>query len=289
MKTYRLAHTDFWPGFDCAFFKWLIEKTGNRVQIVPPSNDVDILIYSVFGDEHHKYSCKKIYWTGENTRPNMSECDIALSFDFSDNPKNYRFPLYAYQRWIWAKEGDNWGKMELTLDTIFDKKDLSIDELYKQKPNFCTFIQGNSTNPFRNEFFTKLNSIKRVDSGGPLLNNIGRIIQWPDKLNFIKDYRFCISFENAKYNGYLTEKIFEPMLMKTVPIYWGSDSANIEFNEDSFINANNMTIDEIIEKVMWYENNPNEYYELWKKPYLDGETQWTDYDRLINFLTEMIL
>ena len=70
------------------------------------------------------------------------------------------------------------------------------------------------------DFFVKLSKYKQVDSGGRTLNNIGGPVE--DKMEFIKDYRFVISFENAEYPGYTTEKIIQPMFVDSIPIYWGN-------------------------------------------------------------------
>jgi len=289
MKTYKITFTDFWQDFDGQFFKWIIEKAGYKVEIVSGFDNPDLLFYSVFGKSHLRYNCKKVFWTGENVRPNMESGDFALSFDFLDHPNHYRFPLYAYQRWIWAREGLNWGNMDLSIDQIFDTKIWSKDELYKKKPNFCVFLQGNPGNIFRNEFFQRLNSVKRVDSAGSLFNNTGFVVGWREKLQFMKDYRFCIAFENSSHNGYTTEKIFEPMLVKTIPVYWGSDSAKIEFNEKSYVDVNGLSIESAVEKVLSYENDTDLYYEMWKEPFLKSETEWSDLNNLVNFFKDKVL
>lgn len=47
----------------------------------------------------------------------------------------------------------------------------------------------------------------------------------PDKLNVLKNYKFCICFENTHTTpGYITEKIFDVFAAGCVPIYWGPDN-----------------------------------------------------------------
>ncbi len=62
----------------------------------------------------------------------------------------------------------------------------------------------------RNNFFLKISKYKKVDSGGLALNNIGYIVK--NKLEFIKDYKFTIAFENSSYSGYTTEKITDAFI-----------------------------------------------------------------------------
>ena len=56
-------------------------------------------------------------------------------------------------------------------------------------------------------------------------------------MDFIKDYKFVISFENSSYPGYTTQKLIEPMLVNSSPIYWGNKSVGKDFNTKSFINV----------------------------------------------------
>ena len=57
------------------------------------------------------------------------------------------------------------------------------------------------------------------------------------KIDFLKPYKFNIAFENRSLPGYTTEKIFEPMLARCLPIYWGNPLINEEFNPRSLLNA----------------------------------------------------
>ena len=51
------------------------------------------------------------------------------------------------------------------------------------------------------------------------------------------DYRFNICFENGSYPGYVTEKLYNALQVKTMPIYWGSATVGRDFNPRAFINA----------------------------------------------------
>jgi len=77
--------------------------------------------------------------------------------------------------------------------------------------------------------------IDPVDSGGRLLNNLGGPV--PDKLAFIRKYRFTLAMEKKSQEGYTTEKIYEPRLMQSIPVYWGNTRIREEFNPANFINV----------------------------------------------------
>jgi hypothetical protein len=288
MKKIKLYFVDFWPGFDGKFFVWIFTRAGYQCTVT--SENPDLLIYSVFGNRHLRYSCKKLFYTGENVRPPANE--FSLSFDYSDNPLHYRFPLYTYSRWSCTPLDRSWGgDSTIHLDTIFDKKEETKEELLRRKTGFCVFMQGNGGCSHRNEFFRALNARKPVTSAGSLFNNYDRVIGWEEKLKFARDFKFMIAFENSSYPGYVTEKIFEPMLVKTIPIYWGSDTAKHEFNPVSYIDVNGLSIEEAVERVLEIDSNDDLYYEMYRQPYLvDNKiTPYLDFEKLIEFIENKVL
>lgn len=57
-----------------------------------------------------------------------------------------------------------------------------------------------------------------------------------DKINTLKNYRFCICFENTHTtDGYITEKIFDAFAAGCVPIYWGPDNITDYIPKNCFI------------------------------------------------------
>ena len=57
------------------------------------------------------------------------------------------------------------------------------------------------------------------------------------KLAVISRYHFCLAFENSIAPDYVTEKIFQPLLAGTIPIYRGAPNFQQFVPEGSFINA----------------------------------------------------
>ena len=90
-------------------------------------------------------------------------------------------------------------------------------------------------------------------------------------MDFIKDYKFVISFENSSFLGYTTEKLVEPMLMNSIPIYWGNPEVEIDFNTKSFVNINDFkTYDEAIEYIIELDRDDVKYLELALQPWLNN-------------------
>jgi alpha(1,3/1,4) fucosyltransferase len=245
----KINFTDFWGGFnktDNYFYNLLSEDFDVKI-----SDNPDYLIYSVFGNTHKNYNCVKIFYTGENISPDMNYCDWALTFDYLDHLNHYRLPLYVLY------------------DGYYDLVNKKVDEsLFDRK--FCNFIVSNGSNNIRNEFFLKLSKYKKVDSGGRFWNNIGSPVS--DKLEFQSGYKFSLAFENNAYRntrlGYTTEKIMEAMKANTIPIYWGNEWIDRDFNTKSFINYYDFkNEDEMIEYIIYLDNNKEEYMKVLSEPW----------------------
>lgn len=58
-----------------------------------------------------------------------------------------------------------------------------------------------------------------------------------DKLEFLKQYKFSIVFENTVFPGYLTEKIFDCFFSGVIPVYLGDPSVSEQIPSDCFIDA----------------------------------------------------
>jgi alpha(1,3/1,4) fucosyltransferase len=215
MQKLKIDFSDFYHGFDKRnnyFYQLLSGYYDLEI-----SSDPEILIYSNYGKTFLEYSCLRIFYTAENISPNFNECDFAFTFDLMTDPRNYRLPNYFF--WITPKL------------TALKNADFNG----KEKQKFCCFVVSNPDNPVRNKFYHALSKYKKIDSGGKHLNNIGYVVK--RKLDFIKDYKFVIAFENSSYPGYTTEKIIEPFLAGSIPVYWGNPVVDREFNEDSFVNC----------------------------------------------------
>src|SRR5688500_8710210 len=83
-KHKKVNFSDFWPHFNKEK-NYLAELLITRYTL-EITDKPDFLIYSVFGNEHRKLNCVKIFFTGENVRPNFAECDYSFSFDYINNP-----------------------------------------------------------------------------------------------------------------------------------------------------------------------------------------------------------
>ncbi len=217
MKTkLKVKFTDFYDDF--AWNSHCLYKYLKKHFDLELSEKPDVLIFSCYGTEFLKYNCPRIFYTAENIRPDFKFCDFAVSFDYNPNPKHLRMPLYSAYF-------DN--------ETLTKPRD--TETLLKNKTGFCSFVVSNSKeSEERITFFHELSKYKKVASGGKYANNVGGPVA--NKKEFISKYLFNIAFENTSYPGYTTEKIAEPWVAGSIPIYWGDPEVTKDINPDCFIN-----------------------------------------------------
>ena len=244
------------------------------------SENPDYIVYSNTALRYMpnlKFDGKKIFFMGEIIDADMSMCDWSFGDNYIDDSRHFRMPYYVIRM--------------LYTGTLLDSliKNIDVEEVLGEKTGFCNFVFSNTRDGVcRNEFFEKLSKYKKVDSAGRSLNNMGYVlpgrvgtrvghyITYPEKMDFLSRYKFTIAFENNRsdYNldsGYTTEKITEPMLSNSIPIYRGNPHIGEEFNSKSFLNRLDFNSDEeLIERIIELDNDDNLYMEMLSEPWLKG-------------------
>ncbi len=237
------------------------------------SDTPDFLIYSSFGINFLKYKCVRIFYAGENVRPNFDECDYAFSFDYPVTERNYRLPLYKLYL-------DDFEKLK--------NRHTNIGRIMDENRKFCNFLYSNVWAQERVDFFLKLQKYKQVDSGGKVLNNLGHFVD--DKLAFLSRYKFTIAFESWSYPGYTTEKIMHPFIVNSIPIYWGNPLVARDFNPRAFINCHDyQSFDEVVERIIEIDNNDDLYKEYLNEPVFLGnvENEYVNEENILDRFEEI--
>jgi len=133
------------------------------------------------------------------------------------------------------------------------------------------FMSSGINKSNREQFVLKLMQKIKIDSYGrwqrnkTLTEDKGR----ETKLSIISRYKFTLAFENSICQDYVTEKIFEPLIVGSVPVYLGAPNID-EYAPapKSFINVHDFpSVDELAEYLTFLSNNEAEYnqYLTWKK------------------------
>lgn len=221
----------------------------------------------------------KIFYGAEKVRPNMKECDYAFSVYFEEeiNNKNYtRIPTHVLTDFLIPS------KLKFSL-----KRNIDFKKIKKEKTRFCNFIYAQDV-AARNRFFSKLNKFRKVDSPGRCMNNMPPIgeyqnpkssrlsFNWPlEKLKFLKKYKFTIAFENEFKEGYTTEKLTHPLMVNSIPIYFGNKKVGRDFNEKCFINSTQFSNEEeLIKHIIEVDKNDELYKEYLKQPIFKNKEQY---------------
>ena len=162
---------------------------------------------------------------GELGWPPLAQYDYSFGFLHLRGPRYHRLPNYALF----------YPAASLVKDAGF------VDRVMAEPREFCSFVVSNG-NPMRTfqriHFFHALNGMRRVSSGGRMLNNAGPLAPTAEALDgFIQRHRFHIAMENKAWRGYTTEKIASAMAAGTIPVYWGNPDVGRDFNPASFFHV----------------------------------------------------
>lgn len=240
----KVKFVDFWPGFDPTD-NFLLAHLNDLGEFTI-DDEPDVVFFSCYGVAHRKFSKPRIFYSAENQRPDFTACDFAITLDYNPHPRHFRYPLFA----VYSDIYQWWNKL------THQQSDTDLLASWQSKSKFCCMVVSNGMSRRRNDFFDKLSTIKSVDSGGRFRNNVGGPV--PDKLTFIRDYRFVIAFENSSHPGYTTEKLVEPLVTGAIPIYWGNPLLSREFNLKRFLVAKDSCSDDrLIQIILSIDANPD--------------------------------
>lgn len=254
MREIRLWFSQSDPNFGDLYFVSVFER---KYRVVIDPHDPEYVIVGTCGlgpgqRSHFDYpNAVKIFYTGENTIPDFNLFDYALGFHYIDFADRYmRYPL-------WLLYLNRIGRQEPEPTTDGSAK------------HFCNFVYSNNihSDPIRSEVLDLIESYQPVDSGGSFRNTLGHRVG--DKLAFIRQYLFTIAVENSAAPGYTTEKLLEPSLAGTMPIYWGDPLVDRDFNTERFVWIRSKSSDHMqaaLDEVKYLHAHPQAYAEKMSLP-----------------------
>ncbi len=211
-----------------------------------------------------KLKCKKILtiWEPPTVCPEVHQKKVHSLFDriitWNDNlVDGSRYIKYGYP----VNHGmvlnlPSFSERKLVCTIIGNKTSSHPNELYSERIRLLNFYEKNSHLSFDLFGFSKSDHPCYVCSP-------------EDKLAVLKNYRFCYAFENYLNNdGYITEKIFDPLMVGSVPIYLGATNIADYIPAGCFIDAREFntysklhSYIESMEEKVWqnYLNNIQKY------------------------------
>lgn len=280
-KALKIQFVDFWPGFDIVH-NFIVEILFPKYKI-QISDEPDVLFCSHFGDLQKKYAnCKKVFVITEVRPFECSEYDYVIGYPYSKAKNFFHYNLYTPKN----------------ISSIQDRSRFSDVSFAQRK--FCNFVYSNETwgggAGLRKQFCIELSRYKQIDCPGNVLNNMKNTItprqdaKWQDsKKAFLEQYKFTIAFENHRVDGYTTEKLYDPLSVGSIPIYWGNPLIGKEIDSEAFINCNDFDNDfeAVIKRVKEVDADDELYmYMLQKSPF--RETCDSGFEKLGSFLDNII-
>lgn len=281
-----LGFTDYFRTLDDFFIHTLSE----RYDVIRDDENPDYLIFAdeTFGQTNKRFNGKnvcKIFFTGENRRFWNYDCHFAMSYDHFDFSKHFRLPLYVLDNWV------NVHKIGVS-----DIRNVVRDGHVSQKTEgFCSFVVANGGCKERNDAFHLLSTYKKVDSGGPLFNNVGFVLPRDGinaqltKYEFIRNRKFNLCYENGSHPGYVTEKLFHALFCNTIPIYWGSSVVEVDFNPKAFISRHDFESDEdMMKRIIEIDSNDDLYNQMLSEPILNPRNKFLNLSRFLDWFSTHI-
>lgn len=252
MKTVRVKFSDFYGTPPENIWEYRILRRYYNVEIV--DRDPEYLIDGGLGTEHlQDPHAIRIVRVGESYVPDFNQFDYAIGFDYLTFGDRYlRLPLFAFYPQF------------RTLCSLPPPSPSDAAALVKR--DFCSFVVSNDDgDPMRLEFFQRLSKYKPVASGGKLFNNVGGRV--PDKNAFIAKYKFNIAFENSAVPGYTTEKVMEPLAVRSVPIYYGNPRIAEDFDTGCMVRvASRDDVERAVEEIVVLDRDDAAYLEKLSAP-----------------------
>ena len=207
-----------------------------------------------------------------------------------NNIKFFKLNL-SYSKEYFLKNNKNNKNNKRLLNAIYSKK-YKKNSLYVERYNLIKFLENKSgfdlygfgwdSFYFHVFPFTFLNRFKILKNlMKPFMfksKNYKGIVE--DKLKIMSQYKFNLAFENNVFPGYITEKLFHPMMSGSIPIYYGAPNVTKHIPENCFIDYRRFqNMDEFWdfivnisdEEVISYGQNINNFLESKKFDQFDSQ------------------
>lgn len=194
----------------------------SRKRNIPPLH-----FSSVFGDRNSLiFSGRHVFYSCENVQDRFKDysdhlkgvADLRIGFDYIEDSDYLRFPLWLM--YYTDPDSHSPGK---------DFVKLMNREWRGPRPIPCSLIarhddRGNGAG-LRAKAGRSLEAITPVQYAGKFNNNSKALKRTYDNHTnyYLRDCQFNICLENSNHPGYVTEKVWRPILNGAIPIYWGSD------------------------------------------------------------------
>lgn len=231
---------------------WLVDDLFEFVESDAP----EVLIFGPYGPAVPAGGYVRVGYYCENMTPDMNGCEWAFGMPYEDEIRNPR-----YKRIEWH---------------ALTPQGLAVPPAFGGDPferEFANFVYA-QRHPHREALYRAVAAYKPVAAPGKSMNNMPSLDSthtagdmWERKRSFLARYKFTVAIENYSQRGYNTEKLTDPLLAGSVPIYWGNPEVARHFNPGCFINAHDYLPYRLAPLIPLLDA-------LARDPYAPGDTLW---------------
>jgi len=162
------------------------------------------------------------------------------------------------EEWDWSSKLKDKGYSKNKSVSIIVRKDTYSHYNHLQNPNTNKINYEERTN-----LGIELSKDNRIDVYGTYWVSNGENIKgevWNKHVG-LDDYKFSVACENTIQKNYISEKFWDAVLTNTIPIYLGCSNINELIPDNCYISLNDMTMDEMVNKVKSIVDNESNLYE----------------------------
>ncbi|CAL8322839.1 unnamed protein product [Lota lota] len=211
-----------------------------------------------------------------------------IKTDLSNMPKE---PRPWFQKWVWLnKESPVHCQRIPQATSLFNitcnyRLDSTVPARYGEvvqrthiqddfklpaKDKLVCWIVSNWNDKYKRvEFYNELKKHITINTYG---GAFGKQIAHDEVVKIITSCKFYLSFENSIFKDYITEKLYNPLIMGTVPVVLGPSRRNYEEHVpgDSFIHYEDFDTPKMLaDRLHYLDQNQTEYmrYHTWRREF----------------------
>lgn len=216
------------------------------------------------------YISQEPLWSPNEPKNNIHEyCSKIIISDKREYPNREEY-IETFLPMLYSGRGEMDEREEWDWSTKLKDKMFSKNKLVSMivRNDYCSHY-NHLVNPttskinyqFRTDLGIILSEFNKVDIFGNNWKVNGKNIKgeiWNKHLG-LDEYHFSIGCENTIQKNYVSEKFWDIILTDTIPIYLGCSNIGEYVPNNTFINLDNLTMDEIVKKVDDVFNNYSDY------------------------------
>lgn len=244
----------------CKYFVDIIIQCFSKYEMIRNATDLsnaDIIITHIKQKtEYHSDNAINIVISGENySAKHKYDISISTVKDF-----NSHYNIYLPFLYMSLKE---------------HKCSIEPTDYIKKKTKYCAYMYS-ASRPHRVHFFNLFNNYKHVNALGQSCNNTEvdtdrtkynqNMTYLDEAVQLYSDYKFVLALENKMIDGYVTEKIINPLIANCIPVYWGTNEIFKFINKDRIIYALDYDDSGLMKKIKEIDENEDVFNEIVSRP-----------------------